>query len=398
MQNSKISKLDLFVFWFVVIDNLFLPYFWLKCVSYSFPFVFLWRLRVNSSQLSYRKPVKIIGLLGLISSVLGAVLYPEYAFDEFTIYLNILSALFSLQLFLYVRERSDDNMTMRINNLLSLFLIVVFLWAIVFFLDYSTYENIRHIFNSRIGESGIDVISMTIRYGYYWSDENNIGYMSIAVFLYLAVNDSVSVIRKYFFALFVAVIVIASMSSGSVAALAVSYVLFIYYQFFSKSQEGQLSKVFAITITLFVLYFGIDYLLSSDVYNAFSTRVEGKYDGNDTRSEIYRSYIFNTEWWQFIFFGQGGRTMLNGHFKSTHNGLLHLTLSFGMIAAYQYCKIYFFKARKQLFKYWSWRIPVFIGFMANIMITEDKIHIIMMLLLCFETTNLLIKRKIVNGL
>lgn len=394
MQTHKLSKFDLYIFWFVVIDNLFLPYFWVKCVSYSFPFVLLWRLRADSSQLSYRNPTKIISNLGLFSSVFGAVLYPEYASDEFVIYLNMLTALYTLQLFAYVRDRSDDSLKDKIYNILTLFIIVVFAWSIVFFLNYGTYESLRHLFNNRIGEATVDMLTMTIRYGYYWSDENNIGYMAIAVFLFLSISDRISVFRKYFMALFVVIIVIATMSSGAVAALAVSYIVFFFYQIFSKSSEGKFAKISAILLTLIVCIIGIDYLLSSDVYNAFSTRVEGKYDGNDTRSEIYKSYLLNTEWWQFMFFGQGGRTMLNGHFKSTHNGILHLILSYGMIVAYQYCKVYFFKAKRQLLKYWSWRIPVFIGFMVNIMITEDKIHGIMMLMLCFEeTSNSYLKNK-----
>ena len=141
MNNYKLSGFDRFVFWFIVIDNLFLPYFWLKCVSYSFPFIFLWRALKVGQTLPLAKETRQIALLAGISTLLGCIMYPKYLSDNLVLYLNMLNALFSLQLFLYIRDNASVNLTNYIHKTFALFIIVVFGWALLFFTDFSLYDN-----------------------------------------------------------------------------------------------------------------------------------------------------------------------------------------------------------------------------------------------------------------
>lgn len=384
MNNYKLSGFDRFVFWFIVIDNLFLPYFWLKCVSYSFPFIFLWRALKVGQTLPLAKETRQIAVLAGISTLLGCIMYPTYLSDNLVLYLNMLNALFSLQLFLYIRNNASVNLTNYIHKIFALFIIVVFGWVLLFFTDFSLYDNLKHLFNNRIEESTVDIISLTIRFGYFWSDENNIGYMTCAVLLYLSLGNTLSLIKKCVLALMTIVIVIATMSSGATIALGFTLLAFLYTQILKGNNISAGNKILVALIIGAITIYSIDVLLSTDVYHAFSTRIEGKSDGQDGRSDIYKLVIEQVSWWKYLFWGYGGRTIVGDIYRSTHNGVLHLAVAYGMIATWIYCRLYFFKKKNQNYQDCLWKIPVLMGFMINIMITEDKIHIIMMIMLAFE--------------
>ena len=385
MYNIKITNLDRFVFWFIILDNLFFPYFWIKCVSYSFPFIFFWKIARINVKLPLRNVVFPIALLGGFSAVFGAVLYPMYASDNIVLYANLLSALFSLQLFAYIRENSDNNTIQLIHRVLSLWIVVVFAFAIVFYFDFSMYETLRSFFNSRSGDSDIDTLSRTIRYGYYWSDENNIGYMTCAVFLFVSMSQYISLFFKSLLALMVCVIIIATMSSGALVSLVITMLVFFVTQIIGNNKVTMLSKIIVISAMCFLMVYGLSVLLSSEVYQAFNARLEGKADGVDNRSKIYEYIVKNTEWWKYIICGYGGRTIVGGIYRSPHNGILYMILAYGFIVALKYIKLLFFKVKSQNIKHYLWRIPIFLGFMINIMITEDKIHVLMMMLLAFDS-------------
>lgn len=395
-MRANLTKLDKFAFWFIIIDNLFFPYFWVKCVSYSFPIIFLWRFQRTQMLLPYNKTVIIIAVLSGFSTLLGSVLYQEYAFDDLVIYLNVLSALFSLQLFVYVRNNSQEDTVRKIHRVLFLFICAAFAFAMVYFIDFSQYESMRKFFNTRIGESGIDILSKTIRYGYYWSDENNIGYMTCAVLLFISMDKYIKTLWKYLAVLMVIIIVIATMSSGALVSLVIALICFALFQILRNPDSSRLSRLTILAVIAIVCAFYIDILISSDVYQAFIMRVDGKQDGNDSRIDIYRTFLTSIDWWKYMFWGYGGRTIINGVYRSSHNGVLFLTLSFGMVVMWKYCMLYFNKARGQQIKYWLWRIPVIIGFMINIMITEDKIHVLMMLMLAFECSQNYQERNLPN--
>ena len=146
-----------------------------------------------------------------------------------------------------------------------------------------------------------------------------------------------------------------------------------------------LSKIIVISAMCFLMVYGLSVLLSSEVYQAFNARLEGKADGVDNRSKIYEYIVKNTEWWKYIICGYGGRTIVGGIYRSPHNGILYMILAYGFIVALKYIKLLFFKVKSQNIKHYLWRIPIFLGFMINIMITEDKIHVLMMMLLAFDS-------------
>lgn len=385
--GAKLTKFDLFVFWFVIIDNLFLPYFWVKMVSYSFPFVFLWCfVKVLNSKINNRQ-FRLMFVLSGISTLLGCLLYPKYASDDIVLYLNLLLAIMSYQLFCYVRHNTTVNISKKVHFILFFFIVFVFLFSLIFYSDFSAYEQLRHIFTPRLEESGVDVLSGSIRFGYYWSDENNIAYMVCGIAIFLLFSNYIPFIWKNLLIAMAVVIVVATMSTGGIVSLAIT--LFAYGVYLLVGRENRLNpfvKILFLIVIAYVFVFGLNLLFNSEVFQLMTDRFEGKTgEGGDTRSSIYKTVLESTEWWKYIIWGYGGRTIIGGVYRSPHNGILHFIVAYGMIVCYKYVKFYFFKGKQQKWIDWAWRVPVLIGFMINIMITEDKIHVIMMLLLAFET-------------
>lgn len=392
--TTKPTRFDLFVFWFVIIDNLFFPYFWGVMVSYSFPFVFLWFfLKVAQGKIK-RHPYRTMIVLAGLSTVFGCLIYPRYASDDIVLFSNLLLALFSYQMFCYIKDTSPVNITEKVHKILYLFVVFVFFFALLFYSDFSKYEQIRHIFTPRLEESTVDILSGSIRFGYYWSDENNIAYMACGVVIFLLFSSYIRFIWKNLLVAMLVVIVVATMSTGGLISLAIT--LFIYVISLLHGKDNKINPVLKIIILLFIaagFVYGLNILFSSDVYQLMTERFEGKSGGEDSRSTIYKTVIQTIDWWKYVIWGYGGRTIINGIYRSTHNGILHFIVAYGMIVCYQYVKLYFFKKRRQSWLDWAWRIPVLLGFLINIIITEDKIHVLMMVLLAFETTNSLTQRE-----
>ena len=386
---GRLTKFDRLCFWFIVIDNLFLPYFWAKCISYSFPVIFIWYLQRHQvlSTLGYsRKPIKIILAGCVISTLVGIVLYPQYATDDIAGCMGMISALLTLLFFIYVRSVTDETHLQKVHKYLFFFICFACLFSFVYYYSPDLYFNLKYVFNARADDSfSVDAYTNTVRFGYYWSDENNIGYMTCAVAMFLFVSRYITLTQKFLVLMMSVLICVATMSSGALITLGLAFVFFVRYVLLGN--ESKINTFFKICIIFFfvaVAIFAVSYLLNSEIYQLMLIRLEGKESAGDGRTEIYKDVLSRINLWQYILFGTGSRTIIGGASKSPHNILLHLTIAYGMIVCVLYMWTVYKKDRHQKIKYWLWRTPVFLGMFVNILITEDKLNILIMLLIAFE--------------
>lgn len=385
----KFTKFDKLCFWFIVIDNLFLPYFWLKCISYSFPIIFLWYLQRRQVLRIYgysRKQIIIILWLCGISTLLGVLLYPQYTTDDIAGFLGMVSTLLILQFFIFVRRITDEKQIRKVHMVLLYFVIFVCVFSIVYYYSPDLYFSLKYFFNARADDSySVDAYTNTVRFGYYWSDENNIGYMTCAVAMFLFVSSYMSITKKFLILMMSVIICVATMSSGAIITLSIVFLFFLRYVLLGR--DSKIKPFFKACIIVFffaVAAYAITYLINSEIFQLMLIRLEGKESAGDGRTEIYKNIMEQINLWHYILFGTGSRTIIGGMYRSPHNILLHLMVAYGMIACILYMWIVYKKDHHQNIKYWLWRIPIFLGMFVNIMITEDKLNTLVMLLIAYE--------------
>lgn len=387
-SGANLSKFDIFAFWFIIIDNLFLPYFWLKCVSYSFPVIFLWYLKSHRvlRPFGINKPIKIIIFFCGISTLIAVLLYPKYAADDIAGFLGMVSALLTLQFFLYIRSITGENLVKKVHFCLFAFVSFAFMFSLIYYYDPDLYFTLKYVFNARADDSySVDAYTNTVRFGYYWSDENNIGYMACAIAMFLFVSRYMSLTKKFFILMMSVVICVATMSFGALISLGLEFVFFLRFVLFgSDSKITPFFKVCVIAFFAVVSVYAITYLINSEIYQLMLVRLEGKESVGDGRTDIYKGALEKINLWNYILFGTGSRTIIGGVYKSPHNIFLHLIIAYGMIACILYIWVVFKKNRHQKIKFWLWRSSVFWGMFINIMITEDKLNILLMLLIAYE--------------
>lgn len=386
---GKLTKFDRLCFWFIVIDNLFLPYFWAKCISYSFPVIFIWYLQRRQilQRLGFNtRAIKTLLAFCGVSTLIGVFLYPQYATDDIAGFLGMVSAMLTLQFFVFVRSVTDKEQIQRVHKVLMCFVIFACLFSLVYYYNPDLYSSLKYFFNARADDSfSVDAFTNTVRYGFYWSDENNIGYMTCAVAMFLFLSPFFSISKKFLLLMMSVIICVATMSSGALITLGLVLLVFLRYVLLGK--ESKINFFLKVCIIIFfavIAIIAVSYLINSDIYQLMLIRMEGKESAGDGRTEIYKGILEIVNLWDYILFGTGSRTIIGGVYKSPHNILLHLTIAYGMVACILYMWVVYKKNRHQKIKYWLWRIPVFLGMFMNIMITEDKLNILLMLLIAYE--------------
>lgn len=392
-SRYQIKLFDKMVFYFSIVDSLFLPYFWGIAIPYSMPIVFLWGI-LRFSRLTNMKMFKIsilLVVLVIVSTVIGSLINDNDISNNISRALVLIKGIFLIFLYLYIKKNSGDKYLDIIGKFLFAFILVVFIIFCLYMISADLYNEFRDFYNPRSMSYSVDIYSNTYRYGYLWSDPNNIGYMVNGVMLFLFCMKKISLIKKILIFLCVTMITIGSMSTGGVIAECISILFLVYYNFNLKkikfNRKVTKKTFYGIVVVLLAVAIGgmqMDKVLSSQIFEGMILRQEMKIEEGDGRSEIYDYVISNVDWWQYVIWGMGGRTVINGHFRSPHNGILYLIIAYGMLSAIIFLFILLKKEKVITWQIWSWRVPVFLGILLNIMITEDKIMSIISLMIAFD--------------
>lgn len=396
-MRRSLSYFDKFTFWFTIIDVLFLPFFWIKSFSISMPIVFIWFL-INLKRFNLKnktnKMIIWLSLFMILSTILGCIFYLSHAFDNIVRVATILYALVSFVMFSNIYKRSKSVVKKKVMNCLFYFMMFAFLWAVLYVINQDIYMILRHYFNYRIEESTADLYTNTIRFGYYWSDENNISYITCGTMLFIVLNSDEKMLKKILSIISAAFIAITTMSTGGIVSFAISICIVILYllkNFYKRNVFSKLILIIPVILIISVVVLQVTKAdLVSELLDNFVNRINAKLDNGDNRSNIYKMVFSNIDITDYIILGRGGKTIINGKYASVHNGVVHLFISYGLFATLLYIFLIFGKRKRISFRKWIWRLPIFIGFFLNIMITEDKLSIIIMLMIAFESDKVLL--------
>ena len=388
---SKSKEIDKTVFYLCLIDILFIPYAFFVAVSYSFFILMPWLvIRHRRIQKKYKefKIYLLFIVLVIISTVMGIIV--NGSMEE-----NISQGIRIIQILGYYflfRNYLDEN-RVNIKAFMMLFCIFVVFFCFIYNLDKHLYSQIIRLWNPR----GLSMAASLYkdlsgyRYCFLWMDPNNIAYMFVGIVTFILTNEKTEFVSKIILVMGLLFVLISSMSSGGIISLIVESVVLIVLSL-TKKKQGRLFVVKLKTFFTMLLLPAIIYFIKRiwDSYSQSTVALESFDRFNDnsvnSRLEIYKRIIFQTNFILYIFIGYGGVTYVGGVIQKPHNGHLYLILAFGMIAYFIFMYIVFRKRHITPVYNYIWIIPIFLGFSANVLLGEVKLSAIIMLMVACSSS------------
>ncbi len=403
--SNKPKQFDKFIFFFCIIDHMFMPYFWLISIPYSMPLIFYWSF-TRYSKIAKDKELgyfQIIFIIMLLSTILGFIVYPSFIYNNI-VYLVQYTAMF---LYFFMFSYYVKNYDFNIKTILVIFIIVVDVFALLYNINKGLYHNVKLFWNFR---SSLYINSTTYkgyigyRFSYYWMDANNIGYMMNAVIMYLYFNEKTSFFIKVFSLLSVLFVLVSCMSNGALLTFFLILILFVISRIISLISNNlkiiytfRLSSILMFVVTIVGVYFIIVYYLPGYLHSNVAIESYNRIINNfsTSRFEIWSEIVQKENILKYLFFGFGGVVIVNGVNYAPHNGHFYIILSYGLIAYYFFMYLIFFKRKCTQFKEYIWVFPIFIGFTLNVLLGEIKMMgIILLLVACSSNRNYLESKRV----
>ena len=384
-KNIKINKNKL-LFWLVVIDILFLPYFRLVVIPYSYFIILYWVIK-NYNRIVKCKETKAIFicmLLMLMSTLYGNIVNSEYGVMSDN--LKRLIQYYFVFGYYYFFKIFFEKYQVNLKRILILFVLV---FAIIFNSNTSLFGQITQIWNSGNSYNEAMIIdseySGVFRYNFIWTDPNNIAYAITGIIIFLFMFTSLGLGEKICLIIINIYILISCMSSGGWINFAISYFAYLLYTFsiknhLRKNVSFKNILIFVIVISMIIIFSNniADFLQSDLVSNA-----SDRFGNNEnTRSEIWLRILNGENIFKRIFLGKGSEIYINGISRATHSGHLYWIYGYGFISYCILMKNFFYINKKELYLYIP-LISFFLCFTMNTMIGEQKLFIIMILIVTY---------------
>lgn len=399
MTNLKLRyRFNDYLLAFIFIDILLFPNFPLFVMPISLPVVIgaivlkKVRIKLDKELLVYL----ILSFLVLTSVILSFLQSPQYLGTMNVWMENIKRAFQLLTAFSYyfILKNSLNNTSISIKKILFSFMMFYIILGIVASLNIGIYFRILDLMginNPFVSDWFLVQQDERYRYSYLFIDPNNAAYALQMVAFYMLLNESLKPLEKIFIYVTIFLSIIFSMSTGSILSAVIFFTLFIvsklkkvsnYRTSFNNILKYTISYSFAILIVGISVYFLKD--MFSNITEYSLNRISGNTDGG--RLAKY-TYMFSDKIPNLI--GEGYVQIRNGNFFRPHSDHLRFLYSYGILA---YLISLWFIFRKAIFdSRFLFVIPGFMAYSINTLIDEQKVLIILLLLVAY--TNQLTKKR-----
>lgn len=387
-MGRRLSNIEKTIFWFTIVDILFLPYFNKVSVSFSVPLIFAWMLLYNKELFSGREAkVFFFIVLFMIESILISFVYRRQLRLDTSISTTIKR---SFQYFVcfgyyFYYRHVYRKCNIKIDKILFWFIIYVAIFVVFFLLFPRQYAEIKMLIHpadnhTRRFLSG----SVYYRFNFLWTDPNNIAYLMCGLTAWFCLNVNVSFQRKIIITILSAIIVLASASNGGMLILVTVLTVLILSRAIQLPKQSKIksTSIFTVVFLLFIVYLLIRYTSLYEIiqmklvgkvrsrfltYKTFSNFSGGRVD------DIQESFKYLNPLLLFTGSGKEGFSIENGH--------LYWIGMYGFPCYLGFLYIAFAKMKGVVWRKYIWIFPFFVAFTVNIAIGEFKWLAIYFLLL-----------------
>lgn len=380
------------LFWLVLIDILFFPYFNVVVIPYSYFVILGWvvKNRRYISRTKELKPFLVCMALMLVSTLIGIVVNAQYGVlaDNLKRLIQYYFVFGYYFFFKYYFEKYEFDL----KRTLFCFVCFVAAFAVLFnantvlFGEITTFWNPGNAYNLQMIEDSTFI--GVFRYNFIWTDPNNIAYAITGIVIFIFMFTETGLAEKVLLIFINIFVLISCMSSGGWINFALTYLAyFIYVIMKSEKLFSEIVKVnlramfFFIAVCVLVICFRnyIMEFLQSDVATFSFERFE---TNEQSRTAIWGKILQGDNIFKYIFLGKGSEIYINGKGVATHSGHLYWVYAYGFVSYFIMMKYFFSIGFKQFYRY----IPLvsfFLCFTVNTMVGEQKLFIILILIICY---------------
>ena len=226
------------LFWLTIIDILFLPYFKLVVIPFSYFLIMYWFLKNYVLIMKYKetKLILLCMLLMLLSTIFGSII--NYEFGVIGDNLKRLIQYYFVFGYYYFFKTIFLNYEMDLKKVFIVFAVFVLIFALIFNSSTSTFAQITKVWNAGNSYNNVMIAdseySGVFRYNFIWTDPNNIAYAITGIILFIFMFTSISLGTKICLIFLNIYVLISCMSSGGWFNFIISYVLYFLYSMFHK--------------------------------------------------------------------------------------------------------------------------------------------------------------------
>jgi hypothetical protein len=387
------NRTDKFIFYFIIIDILFLPYNPYVATSNSIILLPLWFcLRKGYLQLIDSSEwfiFKIFIFFSFIGTLISYFTLPNEYFQE-GITENIkrfLSLNFAILYYFYFQIIfKSPKISFNISKWLVIFIFYIFLWALLYYIDFNLFLTLKTAFNRF--DSFIQLykeVDNFYRFSFIWSDPNNIAYAVVGCYSFLLLNCKPNIIVVSLLTLIIIFINILSQSTGGWLAFGTVglFSLFLYLKsdLVSKFSFKKILFYSIILISILIILPKIVNIINTDQL------FQQSFDRTATKAEDPRSLVWSKLFEDkvdylggYFIFGSGYQVYVNNHPFNVHSGHILLFFAFGLGGYLSFMRLFFVKSKLVTYNQILFIIPFFLCFTINTMIGELKLLVFYFLL------------------
>lgn len=398
LLSRRNNKFEIIMFYFVLIDTLFLPYFKYFVMPISLPFLSIWfvtNLKFIKNDFEFK--IFVIICFFILISTISSYLYIPKEINGYNIWSDNFKRCFQLlSTFIYYfyiksyRYKNERN----IVKIFILFLFAVDILAILSIVDIGAYFQIKNFLGVRDPFMDPFYITTTehyFRYSYLWIDPNNCAYIVATVGAYLIINHKLTFIENVFVAISVGLILLVSMSTGalvSVIIVIIAFLLTTKYKIVVNKRYKLKNICIFIASLIFLIILAIFILPEIGEVGVFDHGINRMINNEgESRLEVYFRILREKSILTHLLIGEGYTVVINNIIRRPHSD--HLRIIFGYGGIVYICLIIFlFRIRKSIsLKKHIFIIPAFICFSINTLLDEQKIIIIFLTLIALMKCN-----------
>lgn len=380
-----------FLFWAIVIDIFFLPYFNIIVIPLSYFLILIWVLNHYREIMSdwESRMVFVCMVLMFISTIWGSLDNYVYGVVGDNIkrliqYYFVFGYYFFFKF--YLKKNKVD-----LKKIFWFFVVFVVALALIFQSNISLFVRLSSIWNKG-NAYNVEMVEnadwgYTNRYNFIWTDTNNIAYAITGIIMMLLIFCITSLGEKLLLFALNVFVLFCCMSSGGWIGFAVSWSLYLLYaihngRLFSRYVDRKSLIISIIVLGIFVFFISKGYLstfLQSDLVSAAMDRLE---NNEESRTDIWMRILNDESIIKYLLIGKGSELYINGRSRAAHSGHLYWIYAYGFISYFIFMRKFFWIGITNLKRYIP-LISFFLCFTMNTMVGEQKLFIILILLICY---------------
>lgn len=399
-DTNGISAIERYLFYFAVVDVLFLPYAHLLAMTYSQILVFAWFLLKQMSGVkalqceSDLRRFLVFSTFVILCTATSFFFIPSFRLldgyrENVMRALQMISSFGYLFFFIYVMSRAR----IRWDVILYLFILYSALWAMIYLLDFPMFLSLKRFFNPYDSFIGFlsDVEGYDYRFSFIWTDPNNISYAICGVFVMLITWKQYNLLPTVLITICTILICVLCRSTGGWLSLVYSVAILGYVQLKKSKKLSPVTRVVYIVLVILVIlasiYILLTYILPQEAIYQSVSRLNSK--GDDISRLVIWRRLFEDKADSlplYLFYGTGYQVYVNGSPYNVHNGHFLLIIAYGMIGYIAYMLLLFRKPKNVGLLGYAFLVPFILAITINTYIGEAKAVGLMMFLIAIMRT------------